>query len=290
MLYTRDIVYGLILPAVIAALILQGGFTPPLRRRPILQSALLTVALALAFMISYGSLYHRPPLPPPDTRHWLFYFPIPAAMLALLSLALRFPRSLTNFLVLILYCSVVLALFRRIFQNIPFPEAAEITVLLSLTGFLSYSSLRNLADRGRSTAIHFILLLVVAASAQVIMMSRTFTVGQTALILACALAGALPFVWWLSISWSPGPLIVVLILWHSLLIAAHFLSNLTALNAILLAAAPHFAWLAETQRVREWPKVPRVILRYTAPLIPMLTAQTLALLDHLEAQRSAYQF
>jgi hypothetical protein len=285
MLYPRDILFGLLLPVATSAIILAASTTRTFRRRPHWQSSLLLLSLTTAFMLSYALLYHLPPFPPTDTVHWLFYFPLPAAILGLLFTWPPFPRLLTSLLTAPLYLAFILALLHPIFQNISFPESAEITVFLTFAGLLSYLSLNTLAHRNRDTTIHFPLFLIIAATGQVLMMSATFTVGQTALILACALAGALPIVWWLSIHWSGGPLLLTLLLWHGFLIYGHYFSMLMPLNALLLAIAPHAAWLAETPRVQQWPKLPRTLIRLTAPIIPMATAQTLALLDFLKAQR-----
>jgi hypothetical protein len=116
-------------------------------------------------------------------------------------------------------------------------------------------------------------------------MSASQTLGQTSLILAAALLGSLPLAWYLKIPPTPGPLLLILILWHALLISGHFLASLTPLNALLLLISPHLAWLSEAARPRHWPKPARIILRFASVLIPMLIAQSLALRDFLEATR-----
>jgi hypothetical protein len=286
MLSAREILLGFILPALIAAGLLILAFFRPLRAH----SWLLTLGLAVGYMVGYLGMWGARPFPPIDTTHWLLYLPIPAAILGLLISSRWFPSALSIPLVLVLYVATSLAILRPIFETITFPQAAEVVALISLAGVLSFASLSTLAARDRSSSIHLIMFFILAGTAQVILMAKTAYVAWTALILVAALAGALPLVWRLPISWRGGPTLLVVLLWHALLISSFFFSRLSSSNAMLLLIAPHLAWLAEGRRVQAWPKVPRTIFRVTVPLIPMLIAQTISLLDYLEEQRQVYQF
>jgi hypothetical protein len=132
--------------------------------------------------------------------------------------------------------------------------------------------------------MHVILLLLLLASAQILMMSSSQTLGQTSLILAAALAGALPLLFYLKIPPANGALLLILLLWHAFLMSGHFAAGLTPLNGLLLVVAPHLAWVAEF-RARQWPALARGSLRFTAVLIPMLSAQILAWRDFVQATR-----
>lgn len=287
MLTAREILLGMLLPAVIAALWLMPVFSKALRPYSWL---LLPLALATAYMAGYLGLWERPPFPPIDTTNWIFYLPIFAVAVGLLISPMRFPRMLANLLVALLYFTSILALLKPTLQTISFAESAELVVMLTLAGFLSFVSINTLATRDCSSSIHLVMFVIVAGTAQVILMSGTVYIGKTALALAAALGGGLPFVWWFAISWRRATTLLVLLLWHAFLISAYYFSMLTPLGAMLLAIAPHLAWLAEGPRVQSWPKIPRILFRLTIPLIPMLIAQTLALLDFLEAQRASSQF
>jgi hypothetical protein len=132
--------------------------------------------------------------------------------------------------------------------------------------------------------MHLILLLIVLATAQVVGMSGSRTLGQIPLIVAAALLGTLAVVWYLRIPWTAGPIMVVVMLWHGVLMAGHFTASLRPENALLLAVAPHLAWIAEG-RARHWPAAGKVVLRFAAVLIPMLIAQFCAWREFEAAMR-----
>jgi len=105
-----------------------------------------------------------------------------------------------------------------------------------------------------------------------------------AILLAAALAGVLPLVFYLKIPLTNGPLLLILLLWHAFLMSGHFAAGLTPLNGLLLVIAPHLAWVGEF-RARQWPVLARGFLRFGAVFIPMLSAQILAWRDFVEATR-----
>jgi hypothetical protein len=286
MLTAREILLGFVVPALIAAGLLIPALFRPLRT----YSWLLTIGLGVAYIVGYLGLWGPRPFPPIDTTHWLLYLPIPVAIVGLLISWRWVPSALSHPLVLVLYLAVSLIILRPIFETITFPQAAEVVALISLAGVLSFASLSGLAARDRSSSIHLIMIVVLAGTAQVILMAKSAYVAWTAMILAAALAGALPLVWRLSISWRGGPTLLVVVMWHALLISSFFFSRLSTSNAMLLLISPHLAWLAEGPRVRSWPKLPQMIFRLALPLIPMLIAQTISLLDYREEQQQVYQF
>jgi hypothetical protein len=277
MLTPHDIHHGIILPAFLAAAILFIALIPKLRSRaPII----LLISLTTAFVFPYMHLFDRPPLPPVESTSWLFYLPIAVFPIALI-------LDFVNFRLLALplfFLSPTLILWPILRNDHSFAESATIITLIASASFLSYLSLTQLSPRIGGRSIHLILLLLLAASAQILFMSGSQTLGQTALILTAALAGALPLAFYLKIPLTPGPTLLILLLSHGFLIAGLFTANLTPLNAILLAIAPHLAWLAEF-RARNWPKFGQMSLRFAAVLIPMLVAQILAWRDFREAMK-----
>ncbi len=277
MLTPHDIHHGIILPFFLSAVILLFSLIPKLRPRA---HILLLISLTIAFIFPYMHLFDRPPLPPGESTSWLFYLPIALFPIALLLDFINF-RALA---LPLLFLSSTLILWPILRNDNSFPDCTTIITFISLASFLSYLSLTQLAPRIGGRQIYFILLLLLAASAQILLMSGSQTLGQTALILTAALAGALPLILYLKIPGTPGPLLLILLLWHALLIAGHFTANLTPLNALLLVIAPHLAWLAES-RARNWPKRGQLALRFAAFLLPMLIAQFLAWRDFQEAMK-----
>jgi hypothetical protein len=277
MLTPHDIHHGILLPAFLAAVFLFIAFIPRLRpRAPII----LLLSLTIAFLFPYMHLFDRPPFPPTESTAWLFYLPIALFPIALII-------DLSNFRLLALpvfFLSFTLILWPILRNDNSFAESLTTITFLSLASFLSYLSLTQLSPRIGSRSMHLILLLLLAASAQILIMSSSQILGQTALILAAALLGALPVAWYLKAPLTPGPLLLIVLLWHGLLIAGHFTAGLTPINAILLILSPHLAWAAEF-RAKRWPKFAQTSLRFAAVLLPMLTAQILAWRDFLEATR-----
>src|SRR5258706_99538 len=126
---------------------------------------------------------------------------------------------------------------------------------------------------------HIILLISLPPpSPQIPPLSHTQPPANPPLSPTAAIAGVLPLTLYLRIPATPGPTLLILLLWHGLLIAGLFTANLTPLNAILLAIAPHLAWAAEF-RSKNWPKPAQISLRFVAVFIPMLIAQFLAWRD-----------
>jgi len=282
MLTPHDIHHGIILPAFLAVVLLLPALIPKLRRW---SHIVLLIALSVPFLFSYMHLFDRPPLPPIETIGWLFYLPIAVIPLGLIIDFANF-RLLSLPLFVLLTALILWPILRN---DHSFAEAATIVSLLALASFLSYLSLTQLSPRMGGRSMHVILLLIVAASSQVLIMSGSQTLGQTSLILTAALFGALPLAWYLKIPLTAGAVLLVVLLWHAFLITGYFTANLTPLNWFLLAVAPHFAWLAEW-RPRNWPKAARISLRFGAVFIPMLLAQFLAYHDFKEAMREMQKY
>jgi len=277
MLTPHDIHHGIILPAFLAAAILFIALIPKLRpRAPII----LLLALTVAFVFPYMHLFDRPPFPPVESTSWLFFLPIALFPIAVI-------LDLINFRLLafpLLFLSTTLILWPILRNDHEFSESATLITFLAAASFISYVSLTQLSPRIGGRSMHLILLLLGAASAQILFMSGSQTLGQTALILTAALAGTLPLSLYLKIPLTSAPTLLILLLWHGLLIAGLFTANLTPLNAILLSLAPHLAWAAEF-RAKTWPRPAQISLRFAAVLIPMLIAQLIAWRDFHQAMK-----
>jgi hypothetical protein len=277
MLSPHDIHHGVILPAFLAVVLLLPALIPKLRPR---SHIVLLVALTAPFLFSYMHLFDRPPLPPAEFMDWLFYLAIAAFPIALII-------DIANFRLLALplyFLSTILLLWPILRNNDSFGESATIIAFIAFASFLSYLSLNRLSPRIGGRSMHLILLLLMAATSQLVFMSGTVTLGQRPLIFTAVLAGTLPLLWYLKIPVTSGPLLLIVLLWHGFLIIGNFGANLTPLNALLLLIAPHLAWAAEL-RPRHWPAPARIFLRFAAVLIAMLTAQLLAWRDFVEATR-----
>jgi len=277
MLTPHDIHHGIILPAFLAAVILLVALIPKVRPRA---HVVLLISLTVAFVFPYMHLFGKPPLPPIVSTDWVFYLAMAVFPIALI-IDFGGLRSLS---MPVLFLSTTLILWPILRNESSFAESATIISLIAFASFISYLSLTRLAPRIGGRSMHAILLLLLLASAQVLMMSSSQTLGQTSLILAAALAGALPLVFYLKIPLTDGPLLLILLLWHAFLMSGHFTAGLTPLNALLLVIAPHLAWVGEF-RARQWPALARGLLRFGAVFIPMLSAQILAWRDFVEATR-----
>jgi len=279
MLSPHDIHHGILLPIFLSAFFLLPAFIPKLRPH---SRIFLLISLTIAFIFPHLHLFGRPPLPPIDSTEWLFYLPLPTLAFALL---IHF-TNLRSLALPLLFLSTTLILWPILRNENDFAQSATIITAIALLSFLAYLSLTELSPRIGSRSMHLILLLILAATSQIIFMSATQKLGQISLILASALFGSLLLTWPLKIPLTAGPLLFILLLWHSLLISAYFAATLTLTNLVLLAVAPHLASLSESPKTRLWPTPIRLILRFAVVFLPMFTAQLLALLTHLESMRA----
>jgi hypothetical protein len=275
MLTPHDIHHGILLPAFLAAVILLLALIPKIRRYA---HVVLLISLTVAFVFPYMHLFGRPSLPPIESTQWAFYL---AIAIFPITLIIDF-SGLRSLSLPLLFLSTTLILWPILRNDSSFAESATTISLIAFAGFISYLSLIHLAPRIGGRSLHVILLVLLLASAQILMMSSSQTLGQTSLILAAAMAGALPLLFYLKIPLTNGPLLLIVLLWHAFLMSGHFTAGLTPLNALLLVIAPHLAWVAEF-RARQWPKLARGSLRFGAVFIPMLTAQIVAWRDFVEA-------
>lgn len=268
MLSPHDIHHGIILPAFLAVVLMLVALVPKVRAWG---NWVLLFALTVPFLFSFMHLFDRPAFPPIEMTGWLFYLPIAAIPIAVIVdvSGLRSPALPVFFL------STTLLLWPILRNDNSFGDAASIVSFIALASFLSFLSLSRLSVRMGGRAMHLIVLLIVAASAQVVGMSGSRTLGQIPLILAAAMLGTLAVAWYLKIPWTAGTVMIVVMLWHGFLIAGYFTASLKVENALLLAIAPHLAWAAEF-RARQWATWARVALRFGAVLVPMLIAQIVA--------------
>ncbi len=277
MLSPHDIHHGILLPAFLAAVVLLLALIPKLKQRA---NLILLLSLTIAFVFPFMHLFDRPPFPPVESTSWLFYLPLVVFPIALII-------DLANFRLLalpLLFLSPALILWPILRNDNSFAEALTTVTFIAFASFLSYLSLTQLSPRIGGRSMHAILLLLLLASAQILLMSSSQSIGQTALILAAALVGAYPLAWYLKIPLTPAPLLLIVLLWHGFLIAGHFAAGLTPLNAMLLILAPHLAWAAEF-RARRWPRLAQALFRFGSVFIPMLSAQFIAWRDFVEATR-----
>ena len=265
MLTPHDIHHGIILPAFLALVVMLAALVPKLRSRG---TIVLLVALVVPFVFSFMHLFDRPALPPVEVWGWLFWLPIAALPVGLIIDA----SGVRSLGLPVFFLSSALILWGILGNESGFGESATIVSLIAGASFLSYLSLCQLSTRMGGRSMHVMMLLMVAATAQVVGMSGSRTLGQIPLILAAALLGTMGVVWWLKIAVSAGVLLMVVMLWHGFLMAGNFAASLKAEYALLLAIAPHLAWVAEGQ-ARQWRAGARVALRFGAVLVPLLIAQ-----------------
>ena len=167
----------------------MSGFFEEVQRRKVYRVAAAYI-VAAGFLIQIASAAFP-----------AWELPLWSLRLVIADLLIGFPIALLldfiNFRLLaipLLFLSTTLILWPILRNDHSFAESATIVMLLAFASFLSYLSLTQLSPRigGRSTHIIFFFLL--AASAQILLMSGSQTLGQTALILTAALAGTLPLV------------------------------------------------------------------------------------------------
>jgi hypothetical protein len=297
----HDLLFGLGLPGLVGTvLFLLARFTDD--RSPAEVSRPATAArsgrdaspfaLVLGYVTAESVLSGRPAFPPIEAPQ-LLYFALLA--LALLSAAYECRASgvwhyyVPISIAVILFPTICLLVRPLAGHRWSGTELAAWIVGPTVAAAALTIALDRLFGRQPGPAASLSLVLVVALTAMVLLMSGTKTYAQLAAAAAVALApGALlgavgranPF------SRSIAPSFVLLV--GGLLLAGHLYASLTPLCALLLLFAPMGLWLAELPAVVRWPLWQRGLLQLAAVALPATVATGLAARQFLEDMATGY--
>jgi hypothetical protein len=231
---------------------------------------LVCAALGFGYAAGHFLITGLTKLPPTDTTNWLPYLGLAAATAGVAGLFVR-PPVVRWLLLGVISIGGLRLLLAPVFRNtwtvgigwLWVGSLAAATVLLGVT----------LSVLNRSASYKFeaslCLLIVSAGSAGALILSGSLLLGQFALVLTGAIAGA-SIVQLRGVVGDCGAVVALLLV--ALLASGYFFADLKAPAAALLAAAPLFALLAN--------RVSRSSLRFAVRLFlvsaPVLVALLLA--------------
>jgi hypothetical protein len=319
MITARDILWGVVLPAgVAAAAVLLGAL---FGRRWRLRRAMVPLGIGIGFSVGFAALVQRvPPAPPLDSVDWLFYaavvvgalgaidsffWDVPAArdgrappdarVLDYARDERRAPRkslpfALARFAVVLALSAVLVWLLVRplLVFNWTGSSGYLRIALVALLMSLMWLALDALAARAGGRTMALGLAIVAALSALTVMLSGSQKLGQLGGLLTSALfAAAVLGLFFPSLLTARGMVLVYVMLHTSLALTAseHVYASLTTLNAILLLIAAPLGWICLLLPAR------RLALRAAAQVVAMVVpAAAAAILAALAFARAAQDY
>lgn len=289
MITSRDIVYGVVLPAVLTGLVVIAGraFRGGAAR------ASASLGVGLGFVAGFGALLGVPPARPLDSVDWLYYIAAVTAAAGALDAWLLAPRPsrwferLVRTILVLAISTVVVWLLSRpllIFAWTGWHGPLYIGgIALIMT--IVWSSADALARRGGAMSLSLMFTVCAAMASATVMMSGSQKLGQIGGMLTAALGGLTVLSWSRSPdSGSPGASLIFCLLYVSLIAATseHLYASLTNTNAALLLVAPACAWLGEVVPGRR--TALRGLVRVGFAALPALIALTFAAIAFARSQ------
>lgn len=250
MLTRADIWAGLITPGALTAGLLVVGWRLARRRWSMRQSRSWAGPLAVGagYAAGYLALFGWPGVPPIDSIDWLCLLAVPLTLAGLLDSCLRigWPGRVLLIAVVVPWALLLPAwpLFVAEAQaGAPVALQLAVAVVLACAAVMSLDALGAHLSAARLSGI---LLAVSVPAALVLALSGSLRLGQIGGLLAAAAAGALAVNLILgTAAVGRGMVPVFGPLLAGLLWCGHLFSELTTADALLLAAAPNMAWLAQ---------------------------------------------
>ncbi|MBI3467177.1 MAG: hypothetical protein HY000_29545 [Planctomycetes bacterium] len=286
MLTARDIVFGVGLPAIIAGVVLVIAWRP-WRSQPTQTGGEWggPLALGVGFAVAYLTLLGRPPFPPIDSTDWLFFLALLLTVCGVvdslwsISGWRRWVLGLAN---PTLSVSLLLwPLARNTWSQI---EGVAWIAALAATVWLWWIALDTHAGRDAAVSPLLQLVAVSGVASLVLMLSASLKLAQ----LGGALTGAVGASFVLALVGKSrvsarGTIQVFVVLFLGLVISGHFFASLTALNAVLLGAAPLLTWIDQiptVQKLRAWQ---RGAVGTTAVILPCVAALAFATVNFVRS-------
>ena len=322
MITARDILWGVLLPAcVAAAAVLLGALLGRMWR---LRRAMVPLGTGVAFATGFAALLQRvPPVPPLDSVDWLFYAalvvgaagavdsifwdrrgaseahaPYDPGPLTYAREEARLPRGGAAYwvarfvLALALSAGLAWLLVRPLLVFNWTGSAGYVRIALIALGmsllWLALDALARLAG-GRAMAVG--LAIVAALSSLTVMLSGSQKLGQLGgLLTSATFAVAILGLFFPNPVTARGMVLVYVMLQTAIVVTAseHVYASLTTLNAILLLLAAPLGWLGLLMPARRL--VARVAVQLVGMVVPAAVAATLAALAFARAAQDYSDF
>ena len=282
MLTLRDLLWGVALPAVAAAVMLVVAWQPWRREhRAGARPWAVPLALAIGFVLGAGSVLGWPAFPPLDSVEWLWFLALPWAAVGVAE-SLVAISGVRLWLERALLASVSAWLLLRPLVPYTWDGAKAAVWITGLAGamLLACAALDRCDNRSQRITTAAGVLILAAASGLVLMLSGSQKLGQLAGALSGSLLGYLVFACVArGAALGRGGVLVFAVLWSGLLIAGHFYAGLTRLNALLLFSAPLLGCLSDVRPLKGLKRWQRAAAHLVLIGLPCGIAVALAALD-----------
>jgi hypothetical protein len=236
-----DLIWGIAVPAVTAALAMALAWRPWCRDAPVAGGYWGGVAaLSLSFALASLGILQRLPIPPREATHWLFVIAIGALPVGLIDALVPVPAWVRWLAACLWFAAFNWLLLRPLNLVNALSSTALVSwlVLLTFLAVIWWMWLDPFAERQRGPLIVVQLLVVAAAVAMVLMLSGSKLLGQLGGVVA-AITGSCLAVSLLAkqVSLARGGVFTFVSLITGLLICGHFYADLSRLNGGLLLTA-----------------------------------------------------
>ena len=284
MIGPRDILIGIVLPMVFAAVCLV------LVARPWGRGSRMHAALGwvLAVALGYGAAHlglEGVPGEPLESQDWILLALLPGAVLiAILQVVPSVPRGIVWAARVLLGAGMPVVLLLSYLRQVGEPWAVwtAVDAMMWLGGLGAVCSvvwvcLARLErhDPGRSLPLG--IGCAAGAAGLTVLMSASQSIGQLGLALAAALLGAtLGSIGLKRSDAAAGSTAIAPLVLMAVVIVGHFYAELTAANALLLLLAPLGAWVGQVPQVRRRPTWQCGLVRVGAVAVPAVIAVVLA--------------
>jgi hypothetical protein len=245
MLTWRDLLLGVVLPAVVTGSVMLAGWRLARHRYSARESRSWAgpLAVALGFIAGYLALFGWTGLPPHDAVDWLL--PL-AALLALLGTIDSYYRLTPPGRALLIAVAVPISFLLLAWPLLSSPGQSELPLYLMLATAISVISLvavDAVATRTSAGRLSALLLATTVPAAVVLGCSGSARLGLIATLLAATQAGAVGANIVLGrAGLGRGIVVVCGTLLAGLLWCGHLYAKLQTGDSLLLAIAPNMAW------------------------------------------------
>ena len=285
MLTQRDILYGIIAPAVIAIIVTLLAHVPPWRRDRRTLAWGPAVAIAAAFALAYWSTFGWPAFAPAAGQGWLPYFAIAVAVTGIVISLTRENRLVV--LVLSLLAIELAAFFLTRSRLAPRGQTLGTILRWSIVVAAAMSvwwiALELLARRSPGAGLPILLAMFAGGEALVLADSGIQTFGQVAGAVAIVVGVmGLSGLWYRRFTIAGGGVLALAMLLMGLIVAAGV--YLKTRDLVVLSIAPLMLWAGQLPRVKRKPWS-----RFVVSGVAMMLVLSIALVPAIKGLKQTMQ-
>ena len=250
-------------PALFSGLIwLLGGYIAPLTR---FRGLLSPVAVGGGYLLAHDFVHGRPPFPPTDATHWLFYFALTGIVLGWLAELPADYRWLWGAVTLLVLSWTMVLGFKPLIQSgswMPV-NGTQIIVILTVATWLLVVLVAPNGEQEQGAGLPFLLAALGGLSAGLIFYNKSASLGQLAGSLGAIMGIGVLIGWWRrTFRLGRGAVSLALILMALLWAMAYGYAELPAHSLALLYLAGFSLALTRLKPFMRLHPMARFLLRF----------------------------